>query len=106
MATSVLVAPYLDDGRLIRPFAETARVAGSYFLVARADALRDPAVSAVHGLLRATARATMAGLGASAAGHSAGRTKTILARGSSARTSAASANGTTRDVTSSGRNKR
>ncbi len=105
MATSVLVAPYLREGRLIRPFAETAKVAGSYFLVARADALRDPAVGAVHGFLRDTARATMAELRVHE-GHSAGRTKTILPRGIAASASEASANGSTREVTSSGRSKR
>jgi LysR family glycine cleavage system transcriptional activator len=103
MATSVLVAPYLDEGRLIRPFVETTQVAGSYFLVARADALADPAVAAVHGFLREVAQATMTRL---RAGHSAGRTKTVLARASSASTAAASANGATRAVTSSGRNRR
>jgi LysR family glycine cleavage system transcriptional activator len=60
MATSVLVAPYLEAGRLVRPFALSAPIAGSYYLVERPDDRREPAVAAVRAFLIELARTTMA----------------------------------------------
>jgi LysR family glycine cleavage system transcriptional activator len=58
MATQVLVAPYLEGRRLIRPFKTECTVAGAYYLVARADLAREPAVAAVHRWLREAAQPT------------------------------------------------
>jgi LysR family glycine cleavage system transcriptional activator len=56
MATHVLVAPYLESGELIQPFAIEAPVTGAYHLVARGDFARQPAVATVHEWLREIAR--------------------------------------------------
>jgi LysR family glycine cleavage system transcriptional activator len=58
MAAGVLVAPYLENGRLVRPFEIECLVAGAYYLVARADLAREPAVRAVHRWLLDAARET------------------------------------------------
>jgi LysR family glycine cleavage system transcriptional activator len=52
MASDVLVAPYLESGRLVRLFEVECPVAGAYHLVARPDLAREPAVAAVHRWLR------------------------------------------------------
>jgi LysR family glycine cleavage system transcriptional activator len=51
IATHVYVAPYLESGRLVRPFDSECPVAGAYYLVARADLAREPAVATVHSWL-------------------------------------------------------
>jgi LysR family transcriptional regulator, glycine cleavage system transcriptional activator len=55
MATHVLVAPYLERGALRRPFASECPVRGAYYLLARADLAREPAVAIVHRWLLAQA---------------------------------------------------
>jgi LysR family glycine cleavage system transcriptional activator len=58
MATGVLVAPYLESGALVRPFDIECPVAGAYYLVARADLAREPAVVVVHRWLLEVAHST------------------------------------------------
>jgi LysR family glycine cleavage system transcriptional activator len=58
MATGVLVAPYLADARLVRPFEIECAVAGAYYLVSRADLAREQAAATVHRWLLETARET------------------------------------------------
>jgi LysR family glycine cleavage system transcriptional activator len=67
MASSVLVAPYLEDGRLVRPFAHTANIAGAYYLVHRADDAREPAIAALCRFLRELAYAWRASIDAAPA---------------------------------------
>jgi LysR family glycine cleavage system transcriptional activator len=55
IATGILVAPYLEAGRLVRPFAIECAVAGAYYLVARADLARERAAATVHRWLLETA---------------------------------------------------
>jgi LysR family transcriptional regulator, glycine cleavage system transcriptional activator len=54
MATQAFVAPYLEDGRLVRPFGDLeCPVAGAIYLVVRADFEREPAVAALRAWLLA-----------------------------------------------------
>jgi LysR family glycine cleavage system transcriptional activator len=61
MATRAFVAPYLEDGRLVRPFdGLECPVVGAFYLVARADLGREPAVARLHAWLLETAGRTRA----------------------------------------------
>jgi LysR family transcriptional regulator, glycine cleavage system transcriptional activator len=58
MASTVLVRPYLAANTLVRLFSVDAAIAGQYYLVGRADDVREPSIAAVRAFVHRIARAT------------------------------------------------